>query len=540
MFNINGNISLGFLVGIFVATFVMVISISPVQAQIPILSNLKLNSTVLTQNSENAVVSDCVRLDGRCIFKVTDQKSDLSKRIEEIEQRLHNLSYRYLQTDTTQFKIRQQAVGNLRDIYMSVGDKEVRLLTVTNWDAELEGVSIEFRTDQIIQELQEGLERAKQERKPGFLINQGLKAAGITVVMFLSNCIIFRKERYFRNSKKHLSSSDSSEHQPISTQLNRRQQWNITEVQYRLLQVIRAAIWFGGTVFIFGLFPYTRIIQLWFFRSLNIPLQVGLVGWITYVLIRFSYALISRLNSIFAENYLPTQEAHRRLQLRLTTISGVARGIVTVSWIIVGVLVALSVTGVDIGPLLAGAGIIGLGLSLASQNLIKDAINGFFIILEDQYAVGDFIKVGDVGGIVERMNLRITQLRNSEGELITVPNSEIKIVRNLSSTWARADLNIPISYQSDVNGALELITQVAEQMSQDPIWQKTILESPQVLGVDHFGTQGVIIRVWFKTEPLQQWSVSREFRRRIKIACDEAGIPIPLPQQQVWFKESHN
>ncbi|MDJ0800635.1 MAG: mechanosensitive ion channel family protein [Calothrix sp. MO_167.B12] len=540
MSNINGNISRGCLFGIVAATFVMVISVSPVQAQLPIMPNFKLNSVVLTRNSENTVVSDCVRLDGRCIFKVAHQKSDLSKRIEEIEQRLHNLSDIYLQTDTAQFNIRQQAVRNLRDIYMSVGDKEVRLLTVTSWDAELEGVSIEFRADQIIQQLQEGLERAKQERKPGFLINQGLKAAGITVVMFLSNCIIFRRERYLRNSKKQLSSSDASEHQPISTQLNRRQQSNITEVQYRLLQVIRAAIWTGGTVFIFGLFPYTRIIQLWFFRSLNIPLLVGLVGWITYVLIRSSYALISRLNSIFAENYLPTKEAHRRLQLRLTTISGVARGIVTISWIIVGVLVALSVTGVDIAPLLAGAGIIGLGLSLASQNLIKDAINGFFIILEDQYAVGDFIKVAEVGGIVEKMNLRITQLRNSEGELITIPNSEIKIVRNLSSTWARADLNIPISYQSDVDGALELITQVAEQMSQDPIWQKTILESPQVLGVDNFGTQGIIIRIWFKTEPLQQWSVSREFRRRIKIACDQAGIPIPLPQQQVWFKESNN
>ncbi|MDJ0735989.1 MAG: mechanosensitive ion channel family protein [Nostocaceae cyanobacterium] len=514
----------------------MVSSVSPVQAQIPILPDLKLNSIVLTHNLENAVVSACVRLDGRCIFKVTDQKSDLSKRIAEIEQRLHSFSNIYFQTDTVQLKIRQQAVGNLQDIYISVGDQEVRLLTVTNWDAELEGVTIEFRTNQIIQQLQEALERAKQERQPRFLINQGIKAAGITVVIFLSNWIIFCKERYLRNSKEHLS-SDSSENQPISTQLNRRHQWNITEVRYRVLQIIRAVISIGGTLLIFGLFPYTRIIKVWFFSSLNIPFQIGLIGCITYVLIRFSYALISQLNSILANTYLPTQEAHRRLQLRLRTFSGVARGIVTVSWIIMGILVALSVTGIDIGPLLAGAGIIGLGLSLASQNLIKDALNGFFIILEDQYAVGDFIKVGDVGGMVENMNLRITQLRDSEGELITIPNSEIKIVRNLSNTWARADLNIPISYQADVDRALELITQVAEQMSQDPSWQKTILEPPQVLGVDHFGSQGVIIRVWFTTEPLQQWRVSREFRRRIKIACDQAGIPIPLPQQQVWFKE---
>ncbi|MBV6622569.1 MAG: mechanosensitive ion channel family protein [Rivularia sp. (in: Bacteria)] len=527
LFNINSKIFIKFQIGIVLATFVMLIfAVSPVQAQIPTLSDLKSNSIIITNHSKNELVSACIRLDGRCLFKIADPKSELSQRIEDIEQRLYNSSNMYFQTDSAQLKIRQQATGNLQDIYISVEDKEVRLLTVTPWDAQFKGVSIEVRTNQIIQKLKEGLQRAKQERKPRFLINQGLKAAGITVVIFFLNCIIFRKERHLKNSKKHLTSSNSSEYQPILTQLNRRQQWNITEVQHRLLQIIQAAIWIGGTLFIFDLFPYTRIIGLWFFTSLSIPLQIGLVGCITYVLICFSYALISRLNSILAKNYLVTQKAHDRLQLRMTTISEIARGIVTISWFIVGVLVAFLLIGVDINPFLAGAGIIGLGLSLASQNLIKDVINGFLIVLEDQYAVGDFINVGEVGGIVETMNLRITQLRNSEGELIAVPNSEIKIVRNLSNTWARANLEIPVSYHTDVDRALELITQVAEQMSQDAIWQKSILEPPNILGVDSFSTQGIIVRVWFKTKPLQQWNVSREFRRRIKIACDESGIPI--------------
>jgi len=185
-------------------------------------------------------------------------------------------------------------------------------------------------------------------------------------------------------------------------------------------------------------------------------------------------------------------------------------------------------------------GIVSVALSLAAQNLIRDAINGFLIILEDQYAVGDYIKVGEVGGMVEKINLRITQLRDAEGKLITIPNSEIKIVANFSSNWARADLFIPVAYQTDVNKALELIGRVAEEMSHDSLWREHILESPQVLGVDNFGERGVMIRVWIKTEPLKQWSVSREFRRRIKVAFDEAGIPIPLPQQQVWFKDSES
>jgi len=126
-------------------------------------------------------------------------------------------------------------------------------------------------------------------------------------------------------------------------------------------------------------------------------------------------------------------------------------------------------------------------------NLIKDAINGFFIILEDQYAIGDVIAVDKVSGFVETMNLRITQLRDSEGRLITIPNSEIKIVANLSSNWSRADLSIPVAYHTDVDKALEVIDTVAQEMSQDDLWREEILDKPEVLGVDDFGSRGVII-----------------------------------------------
>lgn len=294
----------------------------------------------------------------------------------------------------------------------------------------------------------------------------------------------------------------------------------------------------GGTVFILGLFPYTRMLQVWILGSLRIPLRLGLIGIGTYALIRLSYALIDKFASALARNQLLTPEANRRLQLRISTISGVSKGIITLTLFGVAILVALSTLGLDIGPVLAGAGIIGVGLSLASQSLIKDALNGFFIILEDQYAVGDVINVGDVGGLVENINLRITQLRDAEGRLITIPNSEIKIVANLSSNWSRADLAIPVAYYADVDKALELIGQVAEQMSHDQPWEEKIVDKPEVLGVDDFGSRGVIIRVWIKTQPLKQWEVARQFRRRLKVALDEAGISIPMPQQEVWFNNA--
>jgi small conductance mechanosensitive channel len=224
--------------------------------------------------------------------------------------------------------------------------------------------------------------------------------------------------------------------------------------------------------------------------------------------------------------------------MRVSTVSRVAKGTVAAVWIVTGILVALSWIDIDIGPLLAGAGIIGLGLSLASQNLLKDAINGFFIILEDQYAVGDVIDVSGVAGFVENINLRITQLRDAEGRLITIPNSEVKIVANLSSHWSRANVRIPVGYKSDVDAALELIHQVAEAMHQDPEWKELILEPPLILGVDDFGDRGLLILVWIMTQPLKQWDVSREFRRRVKIAFDAAGIFLPLPQQEIWFHQA--
>ncbi len=264
---------------------------------------------------------------------------------------------------------------------------------------------------------------------------------------------------------------------------------------------------------------------------------MGSVASLTYVAIRFSYALIARFNSALTSNsLLLVGEENRRLQLRISTITKVTQGIVTVSFIVVGILVGLAAIGIDIAPILAGAGLIGLAVSFASQSIIKDTINGFLIIAEDQYAVGDIINVGEYGGLVENINLRITQLRDAEGRLITIPNSEIKVIANLSSHWARADLNIPVAYHTDVDTALATIAEVADKMTQDVNWKQQILEPPQVLGVDSFTDRGAIVRVWIKTQPLQQWAVSREFRRRIKIAFDRAGIPIPMPQQQVWFQ----
>ncbi|NEQ55227.1 MAG: mechanosensitive ion channel family protein, partial [Leptolyngbya sp. SIO3F4] len=254
---------------------------------------------------------------------------------------------------------------------------------------------------------------------------------------------------------------------------------------------------------------------------------------IGYVIIHLGDIFIDRLFLMINGQVPPNQPRSQRTSLRFSTFSQVAKSILVILVVIVCSLVVLATIGIDLGPLLASAGIIGLALSLASQSLLKDIINGFMILMEDHYGIGDVIIVGDMSGFVETMNLRITQLRNEEGRLITIPNGQINVVQNLSKEWSRVDLKVPVALDSDINQALELIKQVADDMSHDPVWQNLILEEPVLLGVDNIDHIGATIRLWIKTLPLKQWDVAREYRRRLKIAFSNASIDFGLPKQVV-------
>jgi small conductance mechanosensitive channel len=519
---------------------------SPAKAQLPFLQDLFIYSKIQQDVQDESLDFACITLDGRCLFKLFYTRDKLSERVSEVQERLNDIKKIYLKNDNSSLAISKQANGSLWDIYIQILDREKkiineqedRLLSITPSDAEPYGVTIATRADNLIEVLYEGFKTAKQERQKDFLIHQGIIAVITGLAMVLTSLAISIWIKRSRQLKNELTPSDSIKSLPISSQLNQRQRWNLKEVQYRLLQIVQIFIWGKGTLFILDLFPDTRVGKYLIITGIRIPLFILVVGLLTYLVIRLSYALIARVISVFfAGTYILNRRASHRLQLRVTTILKTAKSIVTIICSIVGFLIACSVAGVNIGPLLAGAGIVGLAVSFASQNLIKDALNGLFILIEDQYAVGDVIKVGEVDGLVENINLRITQLRDAAGRLITIPNSEVRIVANLSSQWSRADLNIPIAYHTDIDKALHLIDEVAQEMSKEAFWQHKILESPQVLGVENFEAQGIIIKVWIKTEPLKQWEVSREFRRRVLVAFENKNIPISPPQQQIWFNQ---
>ncbi len=509
---------------------------SPIWAQLPLLPKLNLETLKLDSDSTDTTLSACVYLDGRCVFKLSDQKANLSQRIKYTEEKLADIKSVYLKSNHAPLNVFTQGNQNKQSLDVAVGDKKIPVLTLDSSDIAVSDVNLESQAQQIAARIETGLEKAKSERQPVFLLKQAKLSAVVLLLMVLINFVILRWSKRLTKDKVTLSQDAES----LPSQLEQRKTFNLKEVQYRLLQLTQITIWISGILLILGLFPDTRLTQLWIVTILRIPLRLIVVVWICYVLIRLSFAAIARINTIitgkaFTDNYVLSPDTNRRLQVRVNTFSRLFRGIITCFWAGIALFISLTIIGLNITPLLAGAGVLGLAFSFASQNLIKDTINGLLIIFEDQYAVGDVVTIGEVGGLVENLNLRITQLRDGEGRLITIPNSCVNIVANHSNGWSRSDLKIHIAYQADVDEAIALIEQVATKMYQDCECRDNILEPPQVLGVEDFAERGFVIRIWFKTEPLKQWDISREFRRRLKNAFEAADMPLPIPQQQIWL-----
>ncbi|MBV5260637.1 mechanosensitive ion channel family protein [Synechococcus moorigangaii CMS01] len=501
---------------------------------------------ILPNNGQELIVDRCVYLDGHCIFKVAAPRSELSTRLSYIQTQLNEIKRIYDAENAPEVQVLPVGASEgsgadlENNIQIQIGTEDpIRLMTVTRWDAQLGGEDIAGRTEQIIGQIESALDRAQLERTDAFLKQQGAIALSIALVAVVLN-LIGRRWQYKIRRQQEREVEFPSIATPIATQLSQRQSKNIREVEVRLSQLLQGGA-IAAAIFInLGLFPQTRITQVWLLGIFKYPLLLALIALISYLSVRLSYALIAKVNQLLADGALEaftfiTQESNQRLELRVQTFSQVMRSVVTLIILVIALLVCLWSVNIDIAPILAGAGIIGLAVSFAAQNLLKDIINGFSIILEDQYAVGDVINVGSVTGLVENINLRITQIRDAEGRLITIPNGEVRIVANLSNQWSRADLNIPVPYQTNVDQALKILGEVAQKMYADDHWRSQIIEAPVVLGVDNFNERGMIIKLWIKTLPLKQWEVAREFRRRIKIAFEQVGIPIAVPQSDVWL-----
>ena len=220
---------------------------------------------------------------------------------------------------------------------------------------------------------------------------------------------------------------------------------------------------------------------------------------------------------------------------RAQTVSGLLKGVGKILIVLFALFLTLD-TFMDIGPLLAGAGILGLAVSFGSQSLVKDVIAGFFILMEHQFDVGDVIEVAGKAGAVEKMTLRVVMLRDLEGTMHVVPNGQITTVSNRTRGWSRAVLDIGVGYASDVDQALETLRNEARSFAEDSAWSFKLDGPPEVVGVQGLGDNAVTIRVMLRTRPGMQWEVGREFRRRAKNRLDREGIEIPFPQRTVHVR----
>ncbi len=218
---------------------------------------------------------------------------------------------------------------------------------------------------------------------------------------------------------------------------------------------------------------------------------------------------------------------------RTITIGRVLSGLVSITVLVVGTLLVLGEVGITLGPLLAGAGVVGVALGFGAQYLVRDIIAGLAILIEDQFGVGDVVDVGPATGTIETVSLRATRLRDVNGVLWVVPNGEITRVGNYSQLWARTVLDIGVAYDTDLDRAKDIILDAATELWQEHIPNATILEQPEMWGVEDLGDSAITLRLVLKVEPAEQWTTARIMRERIKKALDAAGIEIPFPQQVV-------
>ncbi|MGI9622133.1 MAG: mechanosensitive ion channel family protein, partial [Acidimicrobiales bacterium] len=248
---------------------------------------------------------------------------------------------------------------------------------------------------------------------------------------------------------------------------------------------------------------------------------------------------LRRVRSGRAGQLLSDKELDDRAKARTETLTSVLSSTTTLIVWTIATLLVLGELGISLAPLIAGAGIAGVALGFGAQSVVGDFLSGFFILVEDQYGVGDVVDVGEVTGNVERVTLRTTVLRDLHGNVWYVPNGQIRRTGNMSQLWSRAVLDIEVAYETDLRLAEGIIQRVADDLWQDKSFDDgDIIDAPEVWGVEKLGADGVVIRLVVKTDPAEQWGVARELRLRIKEAFDIAGVEIPYPQRNVWLNEA--
>ena len=523
------------------------------------------NPFINAPDNQSSIVYAPITLDGREILHIAAIKgtannlnqntiSPLDIRVRMYEENLDEI----LATDFNPRRLYVIPAQSEQQTVIVVGDRNKlsrrKLIDVTELDAQLHGLSVANLAQEYSKNIRPALIKARQERKPESLQRKGLFSLGILIGLILLS--LFLISRYKSCGKKwerllevepSLSEfaieeeSTTSEEQQDTQMMHYSQQklaWqrklNINRLKRWILAISLFILWVLGLALIAGMFPYTRWLEDWLLTK---PLLLAIILG-TILGIKASTVIIDNLFRKFLDRELQKPNISARRISRLTTFCNVLNGAVTFIWMVLGILWFLEKLHIPIIPILAGAGIVGFAVSFSSQNLIRDIINGMIMLWEDQFIIGDLINISGTVGVVENVNLRMTQLRQANGILSTISNSTISTVHNLTKDWSRIVFTVEISQEVDVDKALAIVRDTACGMQNDEEWKDSVIDPANVLGVNNISSNGIEILLWFKTEAGKQFAVGREFRRRLKYAFDRENINIGIPQHSLQLENS--
>jgi moderate conductance mechanosensitive channel len=516
------------------------------------------------------VVFAPVQLDGHHLFSIATERQRgeqdqwglgaLQFRRNRIEHRLKS-QVRYLvenqvdpesiQVVTTQ--LNQQAIVQV----VTDSDATSPIVTVTTLDAEIYGLSESEVAEEYARQIQQGLKLAIQERQPDAQRKQ-LQRAGLGgAIAALGMALLFGWQQQIGRSRRqlrqefHIQREGLIHQQSIigtdgnTTQTDSKEQQQLFNLKYRierktwqkrLLQLMLVVVGGAGLAWVLQCFPQTRSLGLLLFKQ---PIGLLLIGLSITLATILSHFLIGRILThwIGTEDQLPIAQIERRRR-RSLVLSPVLNHVTTVVLVIVGFLIAYSLVSFSTGlTLFTGIGILGVVISLAFQSAIKDALSGWMLLARDAFTVGDIVMIKEGSGVVEQMNLLMTQIRSSSGDLITLRNGEITNVTNRSKDWSRMDFTVLVDYDTDIKQALEVLREVFQTMQSDPVWHLSLIGEPDVLGVEQFEQNGILLKIRVQTPAGQQFNVTREFRFRLNQTFQATGIKIPIPQQEVRYRE---
>ncbi len=500
-----------------------------------------------------------VRLDGVPLFKVATPAAngtDAQNNVLPIEWRVNEIETNLAEIvnggfDPKALQVKAQSLNNQTVLVAEAGqDWKLPLMTITELDRQVDSTSnaLSDIAEARAEKIKAALVNAHEERQPEGVRQAFLYLSIVVLIVLFTSLLLWQLQRLLRR-QWHILRAESEKTVPELTDADTASEWTTTAQaerarfsilsftkQRNINSTLRSLLWWGqislwlaGAIVALVLFPQTRGAGIWLF---GVPVSfIAILLALSMAKKVIDFLIVYGLKRWAGQDAL-RNTSDQRVALRIPTIANVLQEVTLYAVISVGILLFLDAIRAPLALVITGLGLVGF----SAQNLIKDWIAGFLILWEDQYTQGDVVKIGDRSGIVEYLNLRITQLRTLEGKLVTIANGSFTTAVNFTHQWSQVDLSIDVAYSTDLDQAITVIEDVAVQMRQDPNWKEFIREPPTILGVDAFADNSIKIRLLIKTQPMKQWDVGREYRRRLKQAFDSENITIPFPQRSIWIE----